>query len=210
MEEVLYQIERNGFAGSTKPEDFTTPFSTITLGGEHYFGPYKLIVKQRLVKGWDFGLGEISVRIIDKSSDLYRTADFTQNHVSYFKINTVKEIRDHNVSLNRNDKLINLVLEQKVIKVSEGYKISASQGNWLVVTTPDGREISVGKAIVNGPDDLELREVNYYDKSKHGNITAQIAGINNCTIVKDNKRSKINLGIVFSDNSHQPHIMILK
>jgi hypothetical protein len=210
MEEVLYQRQRNGFAGSAKPEDFTTPFSTVTLGREHYRGPYKMIVKQRLVKGWDFGLGEISVRTIEKESDLYRTGDFSSGHISYFKISTVKEIRDRNVPLNRNDNFINIVLEQKVNKLKEGYGISSKQGNWLVVTTPDGREISVGKASVNGPDDLELHEVNYYDKSKHGNITAQIAAINNCTIVKENKRSKINVGIVLSDNSHQPHVIIVK
>jgi hypothetical protein len=210
MEELLYVIQRNGFGGSAKPEEYTTPFTTVMLADEPYIGPYKMILNERVVKGWDFGLGERSVSRIDKASDLFRTESLGRRSVSYFKINTVKEIRDHNVPLNRNDNWITVALEKKVNNLHEGYKISAEQGNWLVVTTPDGLKISVGKVMISGPEDLELSELNYYDKLKHGKITVQIATLHNCTILRENKRSKRNVGVVFSDNSHQPHILTLK
>ena len=100
-------------------------------------------------------------------------------------------------------------MEENVHDLKTGYKVESKQGNWLVVTSPAGVEISVAKASVRDVSDLELSDVNYYNQNVHGKITDQIAVIT-CMIVKDSKRSKVKAAIVISDNSHQPHVRIIK
>jgi hypothetical protein len=209
MEEILYKQGQRTFENRAHPEDYSTPVVMLTLGEGLYAGPYKIIVKERIIKGWDFGLGEMNLRQIDRESELYRTNNSSNGYISYFKINTVKEIKTANVPLNRDDTWINSVLERNIRDLKAGYKVSSMQGNWLVVTLPDGKEISVGKASAIDLNDLELRDVNSYDKGEHGTITAQVAVINNCTILVGNKRNKVKVAIVLSDKSHQPHIKII-
>src|SRR5690606_11765974 len=56
MEEVLYVWTLTTFSvgHDVKNEDYTTPLVMLGLRGDTYMGPYKLMVGQRVIKGWDF------------------------------------------------------------------------------------------------------------------------------------------------------------
>jgi hypothetical protein len=209
LEEILYSAHRDLYV-SSKPEDYTIPLRIISIGNRKYLGAYKIMLNAIFIKDWHFAVNQRPPHEIGTKSPLYRNGLF-ENNLSYFKISTPAEIREFASSLNRTNEWIALVLKTHVRNFVNGYELSVEQGNFVVVKFPNGIKISVAKGSVNVEDKLELREVNFYKKEEHGKITNQIGVFANCVVEKDGKLLKNKkLGIVLSDKSHQPHILILQ
>lgn len=205
MEEVLYTLTNGLYIDDAKPKHYKTPIQIITLGDEQYAGPYKLLVNEKVIKGWDFALNEESPRTIKPESPLFKGF----NTSSYFKISTTSELKKHAASLNHNNKWIATNMQGNISELTPGYTLTVEQ-DYLVVELPNSTKISVAKVSINKLDKLELREINFYNKTEHGKITTQVAILSDCFIKEGKSLSKKKVAIVMSDNTHQPHIRILK